>query len=154
MLHPETDILLDNPTQELELENCSVLIYRHLSFMHVLWNDSISVKDYRANTLQVLQIVTRLKIKYLLSDAHQLKLIDNNEWLLQVCMPILVKSGIKKLARIIPYNPEAITQSLILLDIKQLRARTRKPDFDFEAFTDLDAAFHWLEIKQPSLSNC
>ncbi|KAA5548759.1 hypothetical protein [Adhaeribacter rhizoryzae] len=152
MLNTETTILLENPTQELELETCSVLIYRRLSFMQVLWKASISPKEYRANILQVLQIVKKLKIKYLLSDAHQLALVNNNEWFLEVCGPILTKSGIEKLARIVPYNPTSITQSKKLLEVIELRGQNKKPAFVFEAFTDLDDAFHWLEIKQPGFS--
>ncbi|MGV3586476.1 MAG: hypothetical protein ACO1OF_05710 [Adhaeribacter sp.] len=152
MLNTETVLLLDNPTQELERETCSVFIYRDLSFMQVLWKAGISLQDYRANILQVLQIVKKIKIKYLLSDAHQLTLADNNEWFLEVCGPILPKSGIEKLARIVPYNPTAITQSKKLFEVKEFRDQKKKSAFEFEAFTDLDDAFHWLEIKQPGFS--
>ncbi|GEO07015.1 hypothetical protein AAE02nite_46790 [Adhaeribacter aerolatus] len=150
MLYTNTNKSLYNPTQELDLESCTVLIYGHLSFMQVLWNDRASEKDYKANVLQVLQIVTRLKIKYILSDAHRLQHTDNNYWFLQVCVPILVKSSISKVARIVPYNPTAITQNQKLVEEKEFRARSRPLAFDFEVFTDLDDAFHWLEIKLPA----
>lgn len=151
MLTTHPDMSLHNPTQELELETCSVLIYTHLSLIQVLWNDTVSQQDYRANILQVLQIATKLNIKYLLSDAHQLKFVDNNEWFLQVCVPLLIKSRVKKVARIVPYNPTAITHNQKLVDVKHMQALTHRLAFDFEVFTDIDAAFHWLEIRQPYL---
>jgi hypothetical protein len=146
MLSTDTVTFLDNPTQELELDLCSVLIYGHLSFMHVLWSADMSDKDYRASVLQVVQLMAKLKIKYLLSDAHQLTLADNNEWMLKVCVPILARTQVKKIARIVPYNPAAITLNQRLLDAKAIKSERRNPAFDFEGFTDMDSAFHWLNI--------
>lgn len=153
MLHPDTALLLEKPTQELELETCSVLIYTHLSFMQILWKESGCRKEYQANTLQVLQILAKLKLKFLLTDAHQLKHLDNNNWLLEICGSILAKSGVQKVARIIPFNASAVTQGKKLIEVKDTQPKYKCLTFAFEVFTDLDDAFHWLAIPQPGFNH-
>ena len=146
MTDTATAHLLDRPSQELELDFCSVLIYERLSFVHVQWNDGMSVEDYKSNIMQLLQIMAKLKITYLLSDAHRLTLGDHNEWMLKFCVPFLIKTNVKKIARIVPYDLASITLNQKLVDVKTFKSDTKKLVFDFEAFTDMEAAFHWLNL--------
>ncbi|MDB5262925.1 MAG: hypothetical protein JWQ14_2206 [Adhaeribacter sp.] len=147
MFSTETVTYLDQPNQELELDFCSVLIYERPSFVHVIWSDGQSIENYRTNILQVLKIITNLKIKYLLSDANQIQLQDNNKWLLNVCVPLLIKSKLHKLARIVPYHQNAITLNQQLLEAKKYHSGSKILTFDFETFTDVDSAFHWLDLQ-------
>jgi hypothetical protein len=112
----------------------------------------VSSQEYKASILQVLPIINNYQITYILSDARELKYIQqaNQNWLLRVLVPRLIKTNVEKIASIVSFDLISITINHKLLQLKHSKPVNTALPFDFEAFTEVESAFDWLNIIAPA----
>ena len=138
---------LKYPTEEVNTPYYSLKVYSVKSFAYVIWFGGITDEVYRTSMFQIIEMASRHKIQYLLSDGSEIGSItpETKQWMMEVLLPQLLKSDIKKIARI-AYNNYLgfLTNHSLLRAVPEFCEE--KALFELQTFTEIDPAIEWLNF--------
>ena len=138
---------LKYPTEEVNTPYFSLKAYSAKSFAYVIWFKDIPDEVYRTSMFQVVEMARKHKIQNLLSDGSEIGAItpETKQWMTEVLLPQLLKSDIKKIARI-AYNNYLgfLTNHSLLRAVPDFCGD--KALFELQTFTEIDPAIEWLNF--------
>jgi hypothetical protein len=138
---------LKYPTEEVNTPYYSLKVYSVKSFAYVIWFGDITDEVYRTSMFQVIEMAGKHNIQNLLSDGSEIGNItpETKQWMMEVLLPQLLKSKIKKIARI-AYNDYLgfLTNQSLLRAVPDFCGE--EAVFELQTFTEIDPAIEWLNF--------
>ena len=111
------------------------------SLVSTVWQGYVPSPDYRAILLQVLDLIIVHGLKSWVSDSTRMGVIlrSDEKWTLDVCTPMLVKGGLRRVAivRSMDFFSQTASERMV-------EATTGKVPYVVEFFNDKEAALAWL----------
>lgn len=111
------------------------------SLIITVWQGYVPSPDYRAILLQVLDLIIVHGLKSWVSDSTRMGVIlrSDEKWTLDVCTPMLVKGGLRRVAivRSMDFFSQTASERMV-------EATTGKVPYVVEFFNDKEAALAWL----------
>ncbi|MBC3541139.1 hypothetical protein ACFSC6_03085 [Rufibacter sediminis] len=136
-------------------DNIKVEVDENAKFIYLEWLQAPPTEEFRKAFHLAGMICLEYKCEYWLSEARPIPYLEfaDQNWVLREMKPILIKSTLKKYARI------SSKESISLLDIHRIYSALndeQDPNLKthFESFTSKDAALDWLfsDFEQDKLS--
>ncbi|MBP6641950.1 MAG: STAS/SEC14 domain-containing protein [Flavobacteriales bacterium] len=111
------------------------------SLISIVWQGYVPSPDYRAILLQALDLIIVHGLKSWVSDSTRMGVIlrSDEKWTLDVCTPMLVKGGLRRVAivRSMDFFSQTASERMV-------EATTGKVPYVVEFFNDMEAALAWL----------
>ncbi|HQV74939.1 MAG TPA: STAS/SEC14 domain-containing protein [Flavobacteriales bacterium] len=111
------------------------------SLISIVWQGYVPSPDYRAILLQALDLIIVHGLKSWVSDSTRMGVIlrSDEKWTLDVCTPMLVKGGLRRVAivRSMDFFSQTASERMV-------EATTGKVPYVVEFFNDKEAALAWL----------
>lgn len=134
MASPSAQIIRDDDKVRMEVD------FRR-SLVSTVWQGYVPSPDYRAILLQVLDLIIVHGLKSWVSDSTRMGVIlrSDEKWTLDVCTPMLVKGGLRRVAivRSMDFFSQTASERMV-------EATTGKVPYVVEFFNDKEAALAWL----------
>lgn len=134
MSSPSPKIIRDDDKVRMEVDLRRSLII-------TVWQGYVPSPDYRAILLQVLDLIIVNGLKSWVSDSTRMGVIlrSDEKWTLDVCTPMLVKGGLRRVAivRSMDFFSQTASERMV-------EATTGKVPYVVEFFNDKEAALAWL----------
>lgn len=139
--------MLDRNTRLIADDDCyRVEIHQSTSLMYVLWKCHLEGDALREKYLALLQMANTQKPNCWLGNARAMyyTTLQDAKWIFEYFLPILIKSSIKKYARLESPQSLLILDSLHLQDKINDLAQQTTGELEFQFFTDEELAMDWL----------
>ena len=111
------------------------------SLISIVWQGYVPSPDYRAILLQALDLIIVHGLKSWVSDSTRMGVIlrSDEKWTMDVCTPMLVKGGLRRVAivRSMDFFSQTASERMV-------EATTGKVPYVVEFFNDKEAALAWL----------
>jgi len=134
MASPSAQIIRDDDKVRMEVD------FRR-SLVSTVWQGYVPSPDYRAILLQVLDLIIVHGLKSWVSDSTRMGVIlrSDEKWTLDVCTPMLMKGGLRRVAivRSMDFFSQTASERMV-------EATTGKVPYVVEFFNDKEAALAWL----------
>lgn len=134
MSSPSPKIIRDDDKVRMEVDLRRSLII-------TVWQGYVPSPDYRAILLQALDLIIVHGLKSWVSDSTRMGVIlrSDEKWTLDVCTPMLVKGGLRRVAivRSMDFFSQTASERMV-------EATTGKVPYVVEFFNDKEAALAWL----------
>lgn len=134
MSSPSPKIIRDDDKVRMEVD-------LRRSLISIVWQGYVPSPDYRAILLQVLDLIIVNGLKSWVSDSTRMGVIlrSDEKWTLDVCTPMLVKGGLRRVAivRSMDFFSQTASERMV-------EATTGKVPYVVEFFNDKEAALAWL----------
>ena len=119
------------------------------SLVSTVWQGYVPSPDYRAILLQVLDLIIVHGLKSWVSDSTRMGVIlrSDEKWTLDVCTPMLMKGGLRRVAivRSMDFFSQTASERMV-------EATTGKVPYVVEFFNDKEAALAWLAKELKALA--
>lgn len=142
MASPSAQIIRDDDKVRMEVD------FRR-SLVSTVWQGYVPSPDYRAILLQVLDLIIVHGLKSWVSDSTRMGVIlrSDEKWTLDVCTPMLMKGGLRRVAivRSMDFFSQTASERMV-------EATTGKVPYVVEFFNDKEAALAWLAKELKALA--
>lgn len=140
MPKPSVEIIRDDDKVRMEVDH-------QRSLISTIWQGYVPSPDYRAILLQLLDLITVHGIKSWISDSTRMGVIlrSDEKWSVDVCTPMFIKGGLRRVA--IVRSTDFFSQTA---SERMVEATTGKVPYVVEFFNDKETALAWLAKEMES----